>query len=452
VDRLGWHGSVYVVPSETIGERTEQVVFQNIHAIEPAFSTAGTVEDWRDNVATMARGNSRMVFALSVAFAGPLLEPAGEDSGGFHLRGPSSTGKSTGLRLAASVWGNPSRYCRLWRATANGLEGLACLHNDGVLILDELGQVDPREAGEAAYMLANGRGKARAARDGTARQSATWRSLFLSAGEESLSMLMAHVGRKPTIGQEIRLADFDADAGKGMGAVESLNGCDTSAALIEKLKDAASRYYGTVGEKWLRWLVGNRPKLATFISDGVRQFAKEYAPTDSKGKIDGQIERVARRFALVAVAGELATHAGLTGWIEGEAERAVGRCFKAWLESFGGGTINKEAGSVLARVKEFFEPYGESRFQDSTSTENQHISSRAGFFRVTDGKREYLVLPEVFKGEVCKGFDPRAAVKVLRAHGWLIPDSDGNTQKPRLPGIGTPRVYVIGAKMWEHEP
>ena len=37
----------------------------------------------------------------------------------------------------------------------------------------------------------------------------------------------------------------------------------------------------------------------------------------------GQVERVAARFALVAVAGELATSASLTGWPEGEAERAV---------------------------------------------------------------------------------------------------------------------------------
>ncbi|CEK09175.1 DUF927 domain-containing protein [Legionella hackeliae] len=39
------------------------------------------------------------------------------------------------------------------------LEGLASLHNDGLLILDELSQMDPREAGEAAYLLANGQGK-----------------------------------------------------------------------------------------------------------------------------------------------------------------------------------------------------------------------------------------------------------------------------------------------------
>ena len=144
-------------------------------------------EEWRENVAALAGETREWCSPSVVAFAGPLIEPAGEDSGGFHLRGASSTGKSTALRLAASVWGNPSQYCRLWRATTNGLEGLAALHNDGVLILDELGQVDPRDAGEAAYMLANGRGKARAARDGTARQSATWRLFFLSAGEESLS-------------------------------------------------------------------------------------------------------------------------------------------------------------------------------------------------------------------------------------------------------------------------
>ena len=31
VDRLGWHGPVYVLSSETIGERERHVVFQNAH-------------------------------------------------------------------------------------------------------------------------------------------------------------------------------------------------------------------------------------------------------------------------------------------------------------------------------------------------------------------------------------------------------------------------------------
>jgi len=443
VDRLGWQGAVYVTPAESIGERGERVVFQNSHAIEPAYSMAGTANDWRDTVARLAEGNSRLVFALSVAFAGPLASVAGEDSGGFHMRGGTSIGKSTALKVAASVWGDPVAYPRLWRATANGLEGLAALHNDGLLILDELSQIDPKEAGEAAYLLANGQGKTRAARSGTARQAASWRLLFLSAGEESLSALMARIGRKVNAGQEIRLADIEADAGAGLGAFETLNGCASPAALSLALKDAATRHHGAAGVAWLRAIVNDRDKLADFITGGVRQFVAENAPAGAAG----QVLRVAQRFGLVAVAGELAAHYGLTGWPEGEATQAASRCFAAWLDAFGG-TGNREDRALLAQVRGFFETHGASRFEDVAATVDQRIINRAGFYRTgVDDAREYLVLPEAFKRDVCAGFDLKAATRCLVAQGWIVPGGDGRpTQKPRLPGIGTARVYVFTNK------
>ena len=373
VERLGWHGAVYVTPAESIGQDDEIVVFQNAHALEPAFSVSGTAEEWRHSVAALASGNSRLVFALSVAFAGALADVVGEDSGGFHLRGGSSSGKSTALKAAASVWGDPSTYPRLWRATANGLEGLAALHNDGLLILDELSQIDPKEAGEAAYLLANGQGKARASRTGAARQAARWRLLFLSAGEESLTALMARAGRKANAGQEIRLADIEADAGVGMGAFEMLHNQPSPAALALAVKDAAIRYHGAVGLAWLRCIVADRSKLADFIADGIRQFVEECTPSDAAG----QVLRVARRFALVAVAGELASHYGLTGWQEGEAINAACKCFAVWLEAFGG-SGNREERAMLAQVRAFFEAHGASRFEDMTATSDQRIPNRAG--------------------------------------------------------------------------
>lgn len=448
VDRLGWQGAVYVTPAESIGERGERVVFQNSHAVEPAYSVAGTAEAWRDSVSRLSQGNSRLVFALSVAFAGPLVNVAGEDSGGFHIRGGTSIGKSTALKAAASVWGDPVAYPRLWRATANGLEGLAALHNDGLLILDELSQIDPKEAGEAAYLLANGQGKARAARSGTARQAASWRLLFLSAGEESLSALMARIGRKVNAGQEIRLADIEADAGAGLGAFETLNGCASPAALSLALKDAATRHHGAAGVAWLRAIVNDRGKLADFITGGVRQFVTENAPASAAG----QVLRVAQRFGLVAIAGELATHYGVTGWPEGEATQAASRCFAAWLDSFGG-TGNREDRALLAQVRSFFETHGASRFEDVTATFDQRIINRAGFYRAgADGEREFLVLPEAFKRDVCAGFDLKAATRCLQAQGWIVPGGDGRpTQKPRLPGIGTARVYVFTNKWADAE-
>ncbi|MDR1463595.1 MAG: DUF927 domain-containing protein [Azoarcus sp.] len=200
VDRLGWHGAIFVTPSESIGRDSEIVVFQNVHSLEPAFSESGTLAGWREEVARRAAGNSRLVFALSASFAPPLLEIANESGGGFHFRGASSSGKSTSQLLAASVWGHPGKYPRSWRTTANGLEGLAALHNDGLLILDEFSQIAPGQAGEAAYMLASGQGKTRAGRTGAARAAATWRLLFLSSGEESLSAMAARAGQKAQAG------------------------------------------------------------------------------------------------------------------------------------------------------------------------------------------------------------------------------------------------------------
>ncbi len=448
VDRLGWHGAVYVTPSESIGQDDEIVVFQNAHAIEPAFSVAGTLDQWRASVAALAAGNSRLVFALSVAFAGALADVAGEDSGGFHLRGGSSSGKTTALKLAASVWGNPNAYPRLWRATANGLEGLAALHNDGLLILDELSQIDPKEAGEAAYLLANGQGKARASRTGAARQSARWRLLFLSAGEESLTALMARAGRKANAGQEIRLADIDADAGAGMGAFEVLHDQPSPAALALAVKDAAIRHHGAVGLAWLRCIVAERATLADSIEEGIKRFVESVAPKDAAG----QVLRVARRFALVAVAGELATHYQLTGWARGESKVAARKCFASWLDAFGG-TGNREERNMLAQVRAFFESHGASRFEDMAATGDQRIINRAGFYRTgANGEREFLVLPEAFKREVCQGFDAKAATLALVAAGWVDPGKDGrDTQKPRIPGIGPTRCYVFTARMWEGE-
>ena len=113
-------------------------------------AVVGTLPDWRQNVAALCVENEILMFAMSVGFAAPTLELLGKDSGGFHLHGLSSTGKSTALAVAASVWGY---RVETWRTTDNALEDTAERHNDVLLALDEFSQVDARKAAEVAYML-----------------------------------------------------------------------------------------------------------------------------------------------------------------------------------------------------------------------------------------------------------------------------------------------------------
>ena len=71
------------------------------------------------------RGIQGLSSPLCAAFAAPLLHHTRSESGGYHFVGPSSTGKSTALIVAGSVWGGGGTggYVRSWRTTANGLEG-----------------------------------------------------------------------------------------------------------------------------------------------------------------------------------------------------------------------------------------------------------------------------------------------------------------------------------------
>ncbi len=438
VERMGWHGSVYVTATDAIGQSDEQIVFQSTHALVPATCSAGSVDDWVREVAALAVGNSRLVLALSMAFAAPLLQLLNEESGAIHLRGPSSCGKTTIIRAAASVYGPPNKYVRQWRATTNGLEGLAALHNDGLLILDELSQIDPKAAGEAAYLLANGQGKIRASRTGAARPPVSWHVLVLSAGEESVADLMAKAGVKANAGQEIRLADIDADAGAGLGAFEVLHGWPSAEAFALGLRDASTRHYGAVGRAWLEKLVADRVQLLKRLLGDIDQFVDSVVPHGA----EGQARRVARRFGLIAGAGTQATRYGYTGWGVDEAVHAARAGFASWLASHGSG--NQEEQRLFAQVRAFVQAYGDSRFDDLKGTERRGALSRAGFYRSDDdGHRAYWVLSEIFRNEVIRGFPEQWAKAKLVGAGWLQMHGDRYSYKPKISGVGRPRVYVL---------
>ena len=444
VEKLGWHGSVYVTARESIGAtEVEPVVFQSDSTLPPASACTGSLESWRDSIALWARGNSRVLFSLSSAAAGPLLSLSGGEPGGFHWRGPSSCGKTTLLHAAASFTGPPPNVVRSWRATANGLEGVAALHNDGTLLLDELSQISPDDAAAASYILANGQAKQRASRTGSARRTLTWQVLFLSSGEESLSALMGRLRKRPNPGAEIRMLDVPADAGAGLGVFKELHGFNGGGALSLAFKEAAVLNHGTAGRTWLEWVVKHRALLAEQLPERIRKFSTEHTQ-----KASGQVERAARRFALVAAAGELLTACEISGWDEGEAEQAAVSCFQDWLKEFGGG--QRETANVLRQVKLFLEQHGDSRFEPMENIDDRRaVINRAGFWRsVTEGK-EFLVLPNVFSDEVCAGIDHKYAERVLKDAGWIKTDNKRFNRCVRLPGIGPTRVYQFCPKVWE---
>lgn len=442
VSRVGWCDGSFALPDRTISAPgADLVVYQGTAALNHDFRTAGTLDGWQSEIAAKAPGNSRLVIALCAGFVGPILSFAAGEGGGLHLRGKSSTGKSTALEAAASIWGAPS-FVRQWRATSNGLEGIAELANDTLLVLDELAQLDSREAGTVAYLLANGTGKSRAGQSGEARTARRWQTFFLSSGEISLAEHARSDGRgkRSPAGQDIRILDIEADAGAGFGLFDKIaGGHRTSAEMSDAIKASAKKHYGHAGPAFVQALIGQEIETGQTVKQGITGFVTDTVPAGASG----QVYRAARRFGLLGMAGEVATHLGIVPWQTGEALTAAKRLFAEWIQARGGAG-DAEAEAALEQVVAFLTLHGASRFQPIDGDARTVVPNRAGFMRQGQEGTEYLIPPTAWTGEVCAGINAKVATATLAERGHLVTDAKGKTSIPvTVAGMGKARFYVI---------
>lgn len=445
VNRTGWHGGVYVLQDEVIGRDARSVILQTSSVQGRDFRVNGTSEEWREHIGQYCVGNARLAFSVSLAFASPLLQLVGMSGGGYHLKGESTDGKTTTMKVAASVCGGTD-FWHTWRATGNALEGTASRRNDATLMLDEIREVDGREAGNIAYMLANGQGKARARTDGSVRETNRWNLLFLSTGELSLVEHAANAGERTYAGVEVRMIQIPSDSGK-FGVFEDLHGFSGGKALAEHLEQGVAQFHGAPFRDWLRHITAALPDITSQAKALLKDYTRTLTPADA----GNQVGRAVSRFALIAMAGELATQAGITGWPEGEAFKAAECCLASWMADRGH-TANQEDKTALEQVRDYMTRNQFSRFADWNDDKNRPLSMM-GFRKVDKGNNvteptvTFYVLPSGWK-EICKGFDSRKVARLCVEAGWLKAGDNGRTQTSvRLPEIGLQRVYQFNTQV-----
>ena len=436
VNRTGWHEiagqSVFVLAEKTIGSRGTETVILDAGAAGP-YEACGTLQAWQAGVGTLAQGHVLPVLMISAAFAGPLLHLAGEEGGGIHVFGGSSKGKTTVLQMAASVWGRGATpgYVRAWRATANGLEGAAASASDTVLVLDELGVADARDAAAAIYGLANGTGKMRAVRDGSLRAPQSWRVLVLSTGEVPIETKLADdKGRKARAGQLVRLLDIPADRGTGFGVFDRGGHDGNPGTLAKDCKQAASSAYGTAGPEFVQRIICEG---AGEIGVQVRGIAEVFVADHVVAPADGQIIRAAQRLALIAAAGELATALNIVPWQKGEASAAAAWALDQWIAGRGGAEP-AEVRQAIEQVQLIIERHGESRFDSLDDPDAKPVNNRIGWRKGSGSHREWWIPPQVWKSEICAGLDPVMVARTLAERGMLR-----NSRRAWLSVQGQPR-------------
>ena len=334
--------------------------------------------------------------------------------------------------------------------------------------------MDAEDAGNAAYMLADGMGKTRGKRAGGLRPKPTWRLLFLSSGELTLAQHLETVGKKMKGGQEVRLIPLPTEVKEG-SALETFHEFATGHELAGWVQHNAARCYGTAGRAWLEYQVDHIEGLAAALRDHMDAIEESIVRVGASG----QVKRGGRRFALIAAAGEMATAAGLTGWPAGEATRAAHTCFNAWL-SLRGGSGSSEKTNMLRQVRGFLKAHGDGRFAmwhrgsddhapktlqragvrrmlnedgEPIKTNSQHVAEFGDRMPAAVGEEvsyEYYVLAGTVINAVCKGLDVRAVCALLLEHGCLTVKELGRYNiKTKLPGISSARCHLITSAIFD---
>jgi putative DNA primase/helicase len=445
VNRIGWHQHRFILPNKVYSASGHDVpIFLQAQAAASSFGLSGNLEDWQINVGDFCVGNSRLVLAVCSALASVLLKWTGEDSGGFNLVGPSSIGKSITLKIAASVWGNPglNGFIKRWRSTLNGLELLAASRCDSLLILDELGEMPPKEAAIASYMLCGGISKCRSTKNLALAGLSEWRLIFLSSGELTLAAHVAQSGTQVNVGQEVRMLDIPAESLGSQGIFENTHGFLSPGLFASMLSKGSEKYFGTAIDDFLSKVV-EMPHLLETLSERRKQFVDRV----SNHHQHGQIQRALNRFSLLAAAGELGIELGTLSWQPGEANTQVQKCFTDWSGAWAAGG-SREKHQLIQQVKSLLQEFGPSRFpilHDFKEQPEVHHQQLWGFRKKAEGERyEWIIMSEIFKNIFCKGHEYRRALTDLKDENLLLLGPVGQSSIPmRVPHLGVTRVVRL---------
>lgn len=447
-EALGWQGSrgehgflagrawvkptgEIVPPSDLETEAPETWDRERVHfqaagpgdvQLADSLTQAGSLEGWAAAVAPVA-GFPRVLFGLYAAFAAPLLLIL-RDVANFCIdwSWPTSTGKTTALRVAASAWGRPmdgagDSFLRSWDATAVFLERLAGLFNGLPLLLDDSQRLKrAQDVAAVVYGFTQGQGRGRGRRGDGVRATQGFRSVLLSSGERPLASFADHGGVRARV-LSIQGAPFgktDAETG----------------ALVLRLRRDLAEHHGHAGPLFLSWLLKRRAKWPE-LRALYREVLSGYLERAGGHPVAG---RLAEPVAAVETAARLAHEALPLPWSYAEPVAAL------WDEL----TRHVDEADRAAEAFKMAVSYAQARpsqfygRHEEIGYDPRPLEPRGGWLGRWDRPPgwEFLAwFPEPL-GKLIRetmNLDPAGTFQVWRESGWIDATTGKNTKPMRGP-------------------
>ena len=247
-------------------------------------------------------------------------------------------------------------------------------------------------------------------------------------------------------GQEVRVIDLPIQPGNDQDTFQNLHGLPDSRSFSDMMSRQACLYYGVPLREFLKHLCSDLQAYDARLSEHMERFVAEVCHPGASG----QVKRVARKFSLIAAAGEMAASFGVLPYEENEPWRAAVRWFQIWLinrNSLG----DQEIAKTLKRLEDHFDQYSANRYVNVDSDHRPTFGNMFGYRWKKNNEHYYLMFPLVFN-DLIKGVNRQAIMAELDKRGWLARTATGRIMETKdIDGESVRGITFIPA-VWKGHP
>lgn len=257
---LGWMST-----GDKVGFATGRAIFMEDGSTSPIsgvdrtlakeYSPRGEAAPWREAANALLIDECHPIeAAIMSAFAAPLLTFTGVSGIMFSLHSrDSGTGKSSALKVAQAVWGDPLRGVNALNDTANSMAKKFGFLNNLPAYWDEVRMRDEvRNFVRMVFQLGQGKEKQRLTASAKMQEMGTWSTITTIATNEPVLDHVDAIANNTNAG---RLRVFEVDV-----PVRPLQ--DNTVPF--KIRDLA-HHYGHIGEDYAAWLAKNHEDVDSLV-------------------------------------------------------------------------------------------------------------------------------------------------------------------------------------------
>lgn len=249
----------------------EEIASNTDPELQRQFSPEGDMQPWID-AARMITDQKRPALdaLIASAFGAPLVRFTGHPGllmSAYSME--SGIGKSSALKVAQAVWGDPVKAIQSLSDTQNSVLNKMGELRSLPVYWDELkSDEDAKRFVDTVFRLTLGKEKSRMTSKVTQRTPGTWQTMMVSASNESLMDTIAFKTRATTAGI-YRVFEFTVTpaTANGPGQIDPT----VAQRVIAKLHDN----YGGIGFEYAGYLGSNHPQIEADVGATLSNIAKE---------------------------------------------------------------------------------------------------------------------------------------------------------------------------------